>query len=46
MREVRFWITVIGNPVVAIDLANQEITRMTDLALQMLTRYGMLLPTI
>lgn len=29
---------VIGNPVVAIDLANQEISRMTDIAQQMMTR--------
>ncbi|NLN46111.1 MAG: Na/Pi cotransporter family protein [Clostridiaceae bacterium] len=39
LRVVRFLdYKIIGNPVVAIDLANQEITRMTDLALQMLTR--------
>ncbi len=38
-RVVRYLdYNVIANPVVAIDLANQEITRMTDLALQMLTR--------
>ena len=29
---------VVNNPIVAIDLANQEITRMTDIAQQMLTR--------